>query len=586
MAIWNRNARQSSSSDGASPHSDPEKHGHGDYGKSGVIGTGETTAFNTDNNGVTVHEDHKHLHRGLKSRHITMIAIGGAIGTGLIIGTGKALAQSGPGSILIAYTSVGLLVYIVMTALGEMAAWIPHSSGFAGYATRFVDPALGFALGWTYWCKYIITTPNQLTASALIIQEWKTAEEVNPGVWVAVFLVVICAINYFGIKFFGELEFWLSSIKVITIVGVIILSFLLAVGATPGQEATGFKYYKNPGAFREYIDTGAAGKFYGFWSSFVNAVFAYLGTELIGVTVGEAQNPRKTIPRAIKLTFYRILFFYCLAVFFLGMIVPYNSEQLKFANTSKARASASPFVVAIKLAGIKHLPGILNACILLFTFSASNSDLYIASRTIYGLAEQGHAPKIFRWTDKRGVPVPALAISALFCCTAFMNVADDSTVVFGYFVNLTTIFGLLSWISLLVSHIFFVRARRAQGITNDQLAYTAPFGLIGSYIGLFFCCLIALTKNFNVFTKGKYGNFDYKNFVTGYLGIPVYLICIFGYKFFMKSKMVRPHEADFYTGKDEIDREEEAFLAVQAEKKAAGGNKGGWFYKTFIAWLI
>lgn len=105
-----------------------------------------------------------------------------------------------------------------MTALGEMATWIPHSAGFAGYATRFCDPALGFALGWTYWCKYIITTPNQLTASALILQEWKTKEQVNPGVWVAVFLVVICAVNYFGIKFFGELEFWLSSIKVVTIV--------------------------------------------------------------------------------------------------------------------------------------------------------------------------------------------------------------------------------------------------------------------------------------------------------------------------------------------------------------------------------
>lgn len=421
-----------------------------------------------------------------------------------------------PASILIAYTSVGLIVYVVMTALGEMAAWIPHTSGFAGYATRFVDPALGFALGWTYWCKYIITTPNQLTATALIISEWKSRSEVNPGVWIAIFLVAICAINYFGIKFFGELEFWLSSIKVITIVGVIILSFLLAVGAGPGP-ATGFKYYKNPGAFKPAYGKGSAGKFYGFWSSLVNAVFAYLGTELIGVTVGEAQNPRKTIPRAIKLTFYRILFFYCLSVFFLGMLVPYNSKELAFANSATTGSSASPFVVAIKIAGIKYLPTILNACILLFTFSASNSDLYIASRTLYGLAEQGHAPKIFRWTDKRGVPVPALGISALFCCSAFMNAADDSKVVFGYFVNLTTIFGLLSWISLLVSHIFFVRARRAQGITKDQMAYVAPFGLIGSYVALFFCILIAITKNFPVFTKGKYGNFDWKNFITGYL---------------------------------------------------------------------
>ncbi|KAG9206598.1 hypothetical protein G6514_003432 [Epicoccum nigrum] len=578
MAIFNR----SSSSSGESPHQkDPEMYGKTEYQ------TGTTSGPVVDENGVTVHTDNHHLHRGLKSRHITMIAIGGAIGTGLIIGTGKALAQSGPASILIAYTSVGFLVYIVMTALGEMAAWIPHGSGFAGYATRFCDPALGFALGWTYWCKYIITTPNQLTATALIIQEWVPSTKVNPGIWILIFLIIICGINYFGIKFFGELEFWLSSFKVVTIVGVILLSFILAVGGGPG-DATGFKYYSKPGAFKPYIATGDAGKFYGFWSSLVNAVFAYLGTELIGVTVGEAQNPRKTIPRAIKLTFYRILFFYCLSVFFLGMLVPYDSEQLAFASKARTGAAASPFVVAIKIAGIKALPDILNACILIFTFSASNSDLYIASRTIYGLAEEGHAPKIFRWTDKRGVPVPALAISALFCCTAFMNAADDSKTVFGYFVNLTTIFGLLSWISLLVSHIWFVRARRAQGITNDQMAYVAPFGLWGSIIALFFCCLIALTKNFNVFTRGSYGAFDYKNFVTGYLGIPVYLICIFGYKFFMKSKGVKPHEADFYTGKDEIDREEEAFLAHQAEKKLAMGDKknGGWFYRTFVAWLF
>ncbi|KAF2124246.1 hypothetical protein P153DRAFT_379761 [Dothidotthia symphoricarpi CBS 119687] len=578
MAIFKRN---SGSSDGASPHaSDPE------YGNKEHYTTGTAGEMVVGSDGVVIHQDGSHLHRGLKSRHITMIAIGGAIGTGLIIGTGKALAQSGPGSILIAYTAVGFLVYIVMTALGEMAAWIPHASGFSGYATRFCDPALGFALGWTYWCKYIITTPNQLTASALIIQEWKTADEVNPGVWIAVFLFAICAINYFGIKFFGELEFWLSTIKVIVIVGVILLSFLLAVGAGPGP-ATGFQYYKNPGAFKPYIGKGSAGKFYGFWSSLINAVFAYLGTELIGVTVGEAQNPRKTIPRAIKLTFYRILFFYCLSVFFLGMLVPYDSKDLAFANKATARASASPFVVAIKIAGIKDLPGLLNACILIFTFSASNSDLYIASRTLYGLAEQGHAPKIFGWTDKRGVPVPALAISALMCCMAFMNASNDSKVVFGYFVNLTTIFGLLSWISLLVSHIFFVRARRAQGITKDQMAYTAPFGLWGSIIALFFCCLIAVTKNFSVFTPGSYGSFDWRNFITGYLGIPIYLILIFGYKFIMKTKMVKPHMADFYTGKDVIDREEEAFIAYEAEKKAAnGGKNGSWFYNTFVSWLF
>ncbi|KAF2439166.1 dicarboxylic amino acid permease-like protein [Karstenula rhodostoma CBS 690.94] len=571
MAIINRHSN--SSSDGA----------NAEYGKKEY--DAGVTAQPISADGVVEYQDHHHLHRGLKSRHITMIAIGGAIGTGLIIGTGKALAQSGPASILISYTFVGFLVWIVMSGLGEMAAWLPHASGFSGYATRFVDPALGFALGWTYWCKYIITTPNQLTATALIIQYWCPPDKVNPGVFIAVFLVVIIAINYFGIRFFGELEFWLSSIKVVVIIGVILLSFLLAVGAGPGP-ATGFKYWKNPGAFAPYIQKGdaSAGKFYGFWSSFVNAVFAYLGTELIGVTVGEAQNPRKTIPRAIKLTFYRILFFYVLSVFFLGMLVAYNDPALVKANSAATSAKASPFVIAIGNANIPHLAGIVNGCILLFTFSASNSDLYIASRTIFGLAERGHAPKIFSWTDKRGVPVPALAISALFCCMAFMNAAKDSSEVFGYFVNLVSIFGLCSWISLLVTHIFFVKARRAQGITDAHMPFVAPLGLWGSYFALFFCVLIALTKNFNVFTRSpKYGNFDYKNFITGYLAIPVYLICIFGYKFFMKSRRVRPLEADFYTGKDEIDREEEAFLAAKAARPAA---KQNWFYRTFVAWLF
>jgi amino acid transporter len=210
--------------------------------------------------------------------------------------------------------------------------------------------------------------------------------------------------------------------------------------------------------------------------------------------------------------------------------VPYNDKKLKEANSAGTRASASPFVVAIKNAHIPHLPGILNACIMLFTFSAANSDLYIASRTIYGLAVQGHAPRFLAWTDKRGVPVYALGISSLFTLLALLNVAQDSTQVFYYFVNLVSMFGLLSWISILVSHIYFLRARKAQGITNDKMPFVAPFGAIGSYIALFFCILIALTKNFAVFTKGSWGNFDYKNFITGYLGIPLYVILLFGYK--------------------------------------------------------
>ncbi|KAL5528558.1 DIP5 [Sanghuangporus sanghuang] len=530
-------------------------------------------------------EEESHLHRGLKSRHITMIAIGGAIGTGLIIGTGSALAKAGPGSVLISYAFIGVLVYLVMCALGEMAAWLPLPSGFTGYATRFCDPALGFALGYTYWFKYIIVTPNQLTAASLVIQYWVDRDKVNPGVFIAVFLVVICCINYFGIKFFGEFEFWLSSFKVVIIIGLILLSAILALGGGPDGDRKGFRYWKDPGAFNTYIKDGATGRFLAFWSVLTVATFAYLGTELVGVTVGEAQNPRRTIPRAIRLTFYRILFFYVLSVFLLGMLVPYDSEELAFATKQSSSASASPFVVAIKLSGISTLPGIINGCILIFVFSASNSDLYIASRTLYGLACEGRAPKIFTRTDSRGVPVFALGFSAMFGCLAFMNVSDDSKTVFGYFVNLVTIFGLCTWISILVTHIYFRRARKAQGIRDADMPYVAPGGSWGSYVALFFCVIIAIFKNYDVFVpSSSYGNFDYKNFITGYLGIPLYLILIFGYKWTHPRSGIPPEEADLFSGKDEIDREERAFLEAQA----ANGDKsrGSWFYRTFLAWLF
>jgi len=320
----------------------------------------------------------------------------------------------------------------------------------------------------------------------------------------------------------------------------------------------------------------------------VTATFAYLGTELVGVTVGEAQNPRKTIPRAIRLTFYRILFFYVLSVLLVGMLVPYNSTELLFANKATSTASASPFVVAIQLSGIKTLPAILNGCILIFVFSAANSDLYIASRTIYGLAVEGKAPRILARTDRRGVPVYALGLSTLFALLAFMNVSDDSRTVFGYFVNLVTIFGLLTWISILVSHIYFVRARRAQGVADHQLAFRAPFGVAGSYGALFFCILIAIFKNFNVFVHSPktYGNFDYKNFITAYLGIPLYLIMIFGYKLWTRSHGVTPHTADLFGGKQAIDDEEAEFLARKAEKNRGKKSQGGWFYHTFVSWLF
>lgn len=426
-------------------------------------------------------------------------------------------------------------------------------------------------------------TPNNLTAASLVLQYWVPREKVNPGVFIAVFLVVIVAINYFGVSFFGEFEFWLSTLKVVVILGLILLSLILALGGGPDHDRKGFRYWEEPGAFKEYIATGAKGRFLAVWSTFTTAVFAYLGTELVGVTVGEAQNPRRAIPRAIKLTFYRILLFYVLLVFLLGMIVPYNSPELLAANKKSTGAAASPFVVAIQLSGIKALPAIFNACVLLFVLSAANSDLYIASRTLFGLAHEGNAPKIFARTDRRGVPIYALGLSSAFCLLAFLNVSTGSATVFGYFTSLVTIFGLLTWISILTTHIFFVRARKAQNIPDHALPYVAPLGQWGSIGALFFSCLIAIFRGFYLW----HPTFDYKTFITTYLGIPLYLIMILGYKFYMKSQRVRPEHADFYSGKQRIDDEENEFLEMQRVKR--NGRPETWYEKVYrlaFGWLF
>ncbi|KAF9883408.1 hypothetical protein FE257_003491 [Aspergillus nanangensis] len=526
------------------------------------------------------------LHHALQARHISMIAIGGALGTGLLVGTGRALAESGPGSLLIAFLFMGCIIFMIMAAIGEIVAWLPLSAGFAGYASRYCHPALGFTLGWTYWFNYVIAAPNQLTAVALVIQFWVPRETVNPGVFIAIFIVIIFCINYFGgIRFFGEFEFWLSSFKVIVIVGVILLALVLAAGGGPNGDAPGFRYWKDPGAFAEVYTTGPLGKFLGFWSVMVNATFAYLGTELVGTTAAEARSPRRSIPKAIRLTFYRILLFYCLSVFLVGLVVPYNSEELAFAaGQANPGANASAFVVAAKLAGIKVLPHIINACICLFVFSASNSDLYIASRTLYGLASDRAAPAIFKRTDRRGVPYVALVACISFALLAFMNVSNDSRNVFQYFVNLCTVLGLLTWISILITHIRFVRGRALQNIPDSAMPYVAPQGARGSIIAVIVCAIVALTKNFGVFiTQGK--PFDYASFITGYIGIPVYFILFFGHMLVTKSKLVKLEDIDFFTGKEIVDRYEAEFLE---EERAKVENASGWakVYRRFVAWLF
>lgn len=541
---------------------------------------------------IALQDGHK-LRKALDARHVTMIAIGGALGTGLLIGTGSALRAAGPGAILVAYSAIGFTVFMVMAALGEVATFIPLN-GFGNYCQRYVDDSLGLACGYVYLFKYLILPANQLVAGSLTMQYWITKERINPGVWVAIFLVIIVAVNLLGVIFFGEIEFWLSTLKVITIVGLIILLLCITLGGSPTHDRIGFRFWKNPGAFLEYKDSldglfihGSKGRFVSFFSVLVTAVFAFLGTELCGITFAECARPRRAIPKAIKLTFYRIVIFYVLSILLIGMCVSAKDPLLMGASGNTA--AASPFVIAIKNAKIKGLDHVINACILLFVLSAANSDMYICSRTIYGLAVAGYAPKFFTNTNKLGVPYYGILLSFLFCLLAFMTVSSGSSQVFTYFVNVVSITGLLAWSCILTIHIRFMKACKAQGIVRKRdLAYCSPLQPYGSYIALAICILVVFIKNFTAFLGDE---FDYKSFITGYIALPIFVIMYVGHKIFYKTSLIKSSEVDLDTFRDVIDYEENQYAEEEREMKARREAEGNpkdkqWYYETFFGWLF
>ncbi|BGP18227.1 amino acid transporter [Rhodosporidiobolus nylandii] len=462
--------------------------------------------------GISADED---LHRGLKARQISMIALGGAIGTGLVIGSGSGLAKGGPVGLLLAYIIMAFCCFSVMLSLGEMATFLPHKKGFSGYASRFVDPAMGFALGWNYLMKYLVVTPNNIVACTLVLSFWTNAVPV--GAWIAIFLVLCILLNLIGVRVFGEIEFWMSFLKVVTLTGLIILGLVIDLGGAPGHDRIGFRYWRDQ-PFSHYLEQTDTGVFLGVWSCFVTALFAFMGAELVGVTFGEAKNPRKTVPAAIKRTFFRLLFFYIGSVFVVGLIVKATDPDLLAATKKGTSAAASPFVLAIQRANIKALPDIINACILMFVLSAANS---------------------------------------------FLAVDSGSRVIFGYFVALVTVFGALTWMSILVSHLAMMRAMKAQGMSRDELPWKAPGQPYIAWAGLGITALVTLFKGFDSFVH----KFNHKTFITHYLGIPIYIVLYLGWKFYHKTSFVKPQEVDLVSGRREYDEDEAAWEELAATEK-------------------
>jgi len=443
----------------------------------------------------------------LKSRHIQFIALGGTIGTGLFLGIGSALTRAGPLSVLLGYTFTGIAIFAMMQSLGEMATWLPLPGAIPQFCARYADDALGFAVGWNNWYSCAITICAEISAASVVIAYWPGAADINVAAWISLLLVLVLALNIFAVAIYGEAEFCFASIKLITIVGLLIMAFIVDLGGNPKHVRLGFWYWQSPGAMKEYLEPGDLGRFLGLFSTLINAAFSYGGVELVAVAAGEAENPRKNIPKAVRRVFWRILFFYILGSLAIGVLVSSNDDHLLSAQESGAPGAAqSPWVIGIQNAGISVLPSIINAVILTSATSSANAFLYTGSRYLYALAQNRQAPQFFLKCSKSGVPYWSVLATAAVGLLTYLSASTDggAAKAFQWFQNLTTIASLFTWCSICVAYINFHRALKAQGIDRDTLIFRSPYQPYTAWFSLIYFSVIILFSGFSVFIYGQW----------------------------------------------------------------------------------
>ncbi|GBL50655.1 glyceraldehyde-3-phosphate dehydrogenase 1 [Candidozyma auris] len=509
------------------------------------------------------------LSRSLKDRHLQMIAIGGAIGTGLFIGSGKVLANGGPASVVIAYFLIGCMIFCTVHALGELAVTFPVSGAFVTYNTRFIDPSWSFAMAWNYAMQWLVVLPLELVAAAITVQFWD--DKTNSAAYCVAFYVFIMGINLFGVKGYGEAEFVFSAVKVIAVIGFIILGIVIVCGGGPKGGYIGGKYWHDPGAFNH--------GFKGLCSVFVTAAFAFSGTELAGLASAETANPRKSLPKATKQVFWRITLFYLVSLIVVGCMVPYNNEELE---KSDGTARYSPFVIGIRNAGIGGLPSVMNAVIMIAVLSVANSSVFGSSRTLAALAAAGFAPKIFNYIDKRGRPIFGILLAGVFGLLCFISASDKQGEAFDWMMALSGLSSLFTWGSICGSHLRFRWALKSQGRTTDELAYTSQAGIVGSIFGITLNFLVLIAQFWiALFPIG--GKPEAESFFKSYLSFPIIIVFYVFHKIWKKNwRMWIPvNEIDIDTGRRELDLD----LLKQeiAEEKAYIRSKPFYYkvYKTF-----
>ncbi|OLU27395.1 aromatic amino acid transporter AroP [Pseudomonas sp. PA15(2017)] len=415
------------------------------------------------------------LKRGLKNRHIQLIALGGAIGTGLFLGSAGVMASAGP-SMILGYAIGGFIAFLIMRQLGEMIVEEPVAGSFSHFAHAYWGPFAGFLSGWNYWVLYVLVGMAELTAVGKYVQYWWP--EIPTWATAAAFFVLINAINLTNVRVFGEAEFWFSIIKVVAIMGMILLGCYLLFSGAGGEQASISNLWSHGGFFPNGVS--------GLVMMMAIIMFSFGGLELVGITAAEADQPKTVIPKAINQVVYRILIFYIGALTVLLSLHPWDDLVATLTAGGDSYGS-SPFVQIFSLIGSDTAAHLLNFVVLTAALSVYNSGVYCNSRMLYGLAEQGNAPKQLLKVDKRGVPVLAIFFSALFTliCVVVNYLVPKSAL--ELLMSLVVAALVINWAMISLAHIKFRKAMRARGVEPSFKAFWFP---LANYLCLAFVLFI------------------------------------------------------------------------------------------------
>ncbi|KAK5941770.1 General amino acid permease [Knufia obscura] len=473
--------------------------------------------------------------RGLSTRHLSMMALAGIIGPGLLVGAGGALANGGPASLIIGFGVIGIIAFSIMQSLGELTTLYPSGGGFTGLADRFVDKAFGVAVGWNYFIIWFCVLANEYNVICSILTYWTDA--VPLWGWFLIFWFLFLGFQLLGVAAFGEAEFWLAILKLAGLSAFFIFAIIYAAGGLIGQnEPLGARYWRDPGPWSTKLPG-----FRGVATVFVFCSTFYAGVESIAVAATETKNPSKAVPLATRQVLWRIIFVYMGSAIFFGLTCPSNAEGLAGGSS---RALQSPMTIAIQTAGWQGGVHLINAFIFVTVLSAINASIYIGSRTIVFMAQESKAPRFLGKTNSRGVPVYAIIFTNLFGALSMMNVSTGAGKAYSYIVNLSGVSTFLVWGSISLIHIRFRSAWKYQGRTPDQLPFKSLWYPWNAYFGLFANCFLALVQGWTTLSP-----FNAGNFVDAYILLPLFPIIYFVYKIWNKTRLWDLGEIDLDHGR-------------------------------------